>query len=376
MHSWLIIYNFAIYILDIMSNTIGHLFRLTSFGESHGKAMGGVIDGCPAGFALDFDFIQARLDERRPGNAKLGSARKEVDSVEFLSGIFEGKTLGSPIAFVIYNSDAQSSDYEHLRDVFRPSHADYTYHQKYGIRDHRGGGRASARDTVSYVVGGAIAEQLLRSKGIQIEAYVSQIGEVKLEKSYAIEELSGSYENVLRCPDAEKTEEMMRLLSEVRKAGDTVGGVINGIVHNAPAGLGEPVFDKLQAALGKAFLGINAVKGVEFGAGFSAVVMRGSQHNDKWKVSEAKVETLTNHSGGIQGGISNGMDIEFRIAFKPVATLMQGFTVLKEDHTLLKIEGKGRHDVCPVPRAVPVVRALTAVVLLDQYLMHRAAKNW
>ncbi len=363
-------------IFEIMSNTIGHLFRLTSFGESHGKAMGGVIDGCPSGFALDFDFIQARLDERKPGKTNLDSARNELDRVEFLSGIFEGKTLGTPIAFVSYNRDARSADYEHLRDVFRPSHADYTYQQKYGIRDHRGGGRASARDTLNYVVAGAIAEQLLNAKGIQMEAYVSQIGNIKLEKSYSLKDLGVIYENALRCPDAEKAEEMRRLLSGVRQAGDTLGGVISGIVHNAPAGLGEPVFDKLQAALGKAFLGINAVKGVEFGAGFSAVEMKGSQHNDKWKINNGKIETVTNHSGGIQGGISNGMDIAFRIAFKPVATLMQGFTVLKADHTLLKVEGKGRHDVCPVPRAVPVVRALTAIVLLDQYMLHRAAKDW
>jgi chorismate synthase len=352
-----------------MANTFGKLFRLTTFGESHAKMIGGIIDGCPAGIPIDINYVQLQLDRRKPGSAAFLSNRKEEDHVEFVSGIFEQTTLGTPIAFLISNKDAKSEDYDILKDVFRPSHADFTYQRKYGIRDHRGGGRASARETANWVVAGSIAEQWLARKGIKIYAYVSQIGSVKSVKHYNYLNMNEIYQNDLRCPDSDARPYMERLLQDVLQQGDTTGGIITCIIQNVPVGLGEPVFDKLQADLGKAMLGINAVKGVAFGSGFEAASMLGSEHNDEWTVKDDEIKTKTNHSGGIQGGISNGMDIYFRIAFKPIATLMKGQTGINSQAKRVPIPGKGRHDVCAVPRAVPVVQALSAMVIIDHYLL-------
>ena len=355
-------------------NTFGTLFRLSTFGESHGTALGGIIDGCPAGLDIDLDFIQFELDRRKPGQSNIVTQRKESDKVEFLSGIFEGKTTGTPIGFIIKNENQKSKDYQHIEDAYRPSHADYTYDAKYGIRDFRGGGRASARETVCRVVAGAIAKLFLKKYEITISAYTSQVGKIKTEKKYFELDLSKTENNIVRCPDEAVAEKMISKIEEIRKQGDTIGGIISAVVTGVPVGLGEPVFDKLHADLGKAMLSINAVKGFEFGSGFEGVEMKGSEHNDFFEVKKTtnKITTKTNHSGGIQGGISNGEDIFFRVAFKPVATIMQKqFTVNNKMETI-EISGKGRHDPCVLPRAVPIVEAMTAIVLSDFILRNRA----
>lgn len=354
-------------------NTFGTLFRLTSFGESHGVAVGGVIDGCPPGLLIDLDFIQSELDRRRPGQSRITTPRKEADRVEFLSGIFEGKSTGAPIGFLIRNENQQSSDYDHLKMVYRPSHADYTYHLKYGHRDHRGGGRSSARETISRVVAGAVAKLYLKQIGIQISAFTSQVGPIRLEHDYKAYDLSLTEENMVRCPDPETAERMIKLIQEVRYQGDTIGGVITCVASGVPAGLGEPVFGKLHASLGSAMLSINAVKGFEYGTGFN-VEQRGSEVNDHFFNDEGKINTRTNHSGGIQAGISNGQDIYFRVAFKPVATILQEqetVDILENDTT---IKARGRHDPCVLPRAVPIVEAMTAITLLDHYLLARSGE--
>lgn len=354
-------------------NTFGTLFRLTSFGESHGVAVGGVIDGCPPGLLIDLDFIQSELDRRRPGQSRITTPRKEADRVEFLSGIFEGKSTGAPIGFLIRNENQQSSDYDHLKMVYRPSHADYTYHLKYGHRDHRGGGRSSARETISRVVAGALAKLYLKQIGIQISAFTSQVGPIRLEHDYKAYDLSLTEENMVRCPDPETAERMIKLIQEVRYQGDTIGGVITCVASGVPAGLGEPVFGKLHASLGSAMLSINAVKGFEYGTGFN-VEQRGSEVNDHFFNDEGKINTRTNHSGGIQAGISNGQDIYFRVAFKPVATILQEqetVDILGNDTT---IKARGRHDPCVLPRAVPIVEAMTAITLLDHYLLARSGE--
>lgn len=354
-------------------NTFGTLFRLTSFGESHGVAVGGVIDGCPPGLLIDLDFIQSELDRRRPGQSRITTPRKEADRVEFLSGIFEGKSTGAPIGFLIRNENQQSSDYDHLKMVYRPSHADYTYHLKYGHRDHRGGGRSSARETISRVVAGAVAKLYLKQIGIQISAFTSQVGPIRLEHDYKAYDLSLTEENMVRCPDPETAERMIKLIQEVRYQGDTIGGVITCVASGVPAGLGEPVFGKLHASLGSAMLSINAVKGFEYGTGFN-VEQRGSEVNDHFFNDEGKINTRTNHSGGIQAGISNGQDIYFRVAFKPVATILQEqetVDILGNDTT---IKARGRHDPCVLPRAVPIVEAMTAITLVDHYLLARSGE--
>ncbi len=350
-------------------NSYGTLFKLTTFGESHGKGIGGIIDGCPAGLALDFEAIQKDLDRRKPGQSAIVTQRKESDEVQFLSGIFEGKTTGTPIAFLIPNLDQKSQDYSHIEDAYRPSHADYTYDQKYGFRDHRGGGRSSARETAARVVAGALAKQLL--KGISIQAYVSSVGNLVLDIPYQQLDLASAEDNIVRCPDAATAKKMEAYIKEVRKEGDTVGGVVSCVLKNVPVGLGEPVFDKLHAELGKAMLSINAVKGFEYGSGFGGAVMKGSEHNDLF---ETDGSTKTNHSGGVQGGISNGMDIYFNVAFKPVATLIQNQETIDKDGNKTSIMGKGRHDPCVVPRAVPIVEAMAALVLADFYLRNKTAK--
>ncbi len=354
-------------------NTFGTFFRLTTFGESHGHAIGGVVDGCPAGLAIDFEFIQQELDRRRPGQSSFATARKEPDIVEFLSGIFEGKTTGAPVAFCIQNTDQKGTDYDHLKDIFRPSHADFTYEMKYGFRDYRGGGRSSARETLARVAGGAIARLLLLQSGISIQAYVSQIGPVSLPGNPDDIDLSGIEENPVRCPDAAAAQRMLDYLAELKQQGDTTGGVISCIAKHVPAGLGEPVFDKLNADLAKAMLSINAARGFEMGEGFLAASMKGSEHNDLFIVDKEKhIVTLTNHSGGIQGGISNGEPVWFRVAFKGVATLMQDQPSVNRNGEAVVIHGKGRHDVCVVPRAVPIVEAMTALVLADHLLRNNA----
>ena len=355
-------------------NTFGKLFTLTTFGESHGAALGGIIDGCPAGLQIDLDFIQSELDRRRPGQSHIVTQRKESDTVEFLSGIFEGKTTGTPIGFIIRNEDQKSKDYEHNVDVYRPSHADYTYDAKYGTRDHRGGGRSSARETVSRVVAGAVAKLFLKQKGISIQAYTSQVGDIKLLKDYNDLDLNKIESNIVRCPDELIAETMIQKIEQVRKAGDTIGGVISCIVKGTPVGLGEPVFDKLHADLGKAMLSINAVKGFEYGSGFEGVKMNGSQHNDLFVSEKQEIHTKTNHSGGIQGGISNGEDIYFRVAFKPVATIIQKQETVNSKGNATEIMGKGRHDPCVLPRAVPIVEAMAALVLVDHVLRNNNSK--
>lgn len=352
-----------------MANTFGKIFRLTTFGESHGKAIGGIIDGCPSGVELDFEAIQKELDRRKPGQSKLVTQRKESDKVEFLSGIFEGKTTGTPIGFIIPNDDQKSKDYSHIQDVYRPSHADFTYDQKYGIRDYRGGGRSSARETANWVVGGAVAKQLIPD--IKINAFVSSVGEIFIDKPYQVLDFSLTQTNDIRCPDLESAKKMEDYLRQIKKQGDTVGGTITCVVQNVPIGLGEPVFDKLHAVLASAMLSINAVKGFEYGSGFCGAKMKGSQHNDLFNPDGT---TKTNLSGGIQGGISNGMDIYFRAAFKPVATLLQSQTTIDKDGSVVEMQGKGRHDVCVVPRAVPIVEAMTAMVLADFFLLDKTTR--
>ncbi|MBR5052294.1 MAG: chorismate synthase [Bacteroidaceae bacterium] len=356
-------------------NSIGTLFRLTSFGESHGAAIGGVIDGMPAGIEVDMTFIQRELSRRKPGQSNLTTARKEEDEVELLSGIFEGKTTGCPIGFLVRNTNQHSEDYENMRNLFRPSHADFTYEQKYGIRDYRGGGRSSARETISRVVAGAFAKLALRQLGISIQAYTQQVGDVVLPGSYADYDLSKTEENAVRCPDEKVAEKMSQLILEVKGEGDTVGGVIACVVKGCPIGLGEPVYDKLQAKLGAAMLSINAVKGFEYGLGFAGASGRGSEQNDVFEPDgKGGVTTRTNNSGGIQGGISNGQDIYFRVAFKPVATLLKEQETVDNQGNAAKLTARGRHDACVLPRAVPVVEAMAAITILDAYLLNKSTQ--
>lgn len=349
-------------------NTFGKLFTLTTFGESHGAAIGGVVDGMPAGIDIDLDFIQSELNRRRPGQSKLTTSRQEGDKVELLSGIFEGKSTGCPIGFIVRNENQHSQDYENLRTVFRPSHADFTYQSKYGIRDHRGGGRSSARITISRVVAGALAKLALRKLGITIQAYTSQVGDICLDKDYSKYDLSLTEQNAVRCPDAEKGALMEQLITQVKSEGDTVGGVITCIIKGCPVGIGEPEFGKLHAALGAAMLSINAVKGFEYGDGFDFASKRGSEVNDLFVNKSGTITTTSNHSGGIQGGISNGQDIYFRTAFKPVATLLQPQETVDMEGNSTTLTVRGRHDPCVVPRAVPVVEAMAAATILDQIL--------
>jgi len=352
-------------------NSFGHIFRLTSFGESHGKAIGGIIDGCPAGLPVDLDFIQNELNRRKPGQSKITTQRDESDQVEFVSGIFDGKTQGTPIAFMIRNKDQHSADYNDLKDVFRPSHADYTYTQKYGSRDHRGGGRSSARETIARVVAGAVAKLLLKEAGVSIQAYVSKVGTIALNKSYTELDLSLTETNIVRCPDPETAERMIARIEAAGNDHDTVGGVVTGIIKGVPAGWGEPVFNKLHADLGFAMLGINAVKGFEYGSGFEGTSLSGSEHNDIFIKTENGVRTKTNHSGGIQGGISNGEDIYFNVAFKPIATLLKEQQTVDKSENEVIINPKGRHDPCVLPRAVPIVESMAAIVLADHLLLSR-----
>ena len=356
------------------SNSFGHLFRLTTFGESHGLSIGGVVDGCPAGLGIDLDFINNELAKRRPGQSAIVTQRKEEDEVEIISGIFEGKTTGASIGFVIKNNNQKSQDYTHIKDSFRPSHADYTYYKKYGNRDYRGGGRSSARETACRVVGGAIAKLLLTYYQIDITAYVYQVGDVKILKDYHELDFSKIESNNVRCPDKMIAAAMESKIKAVRKSGDTIGGCIKCVIQNVPVGIGAPVFDKLQADIGKAMLGINAVKGFEYGSGFSSVTMKGSEHNDLFQSEDTLVTTKTNNSGGIQGGISNGEDIYFNVAFKPVATIMQSQESLDKDGNKVIVEGKGRHDPCVVPRAVPIVESMAALVIADHLLRNKTAK--
>lgn len=352
-------------------NTFGNIFRLTSFGESHGKGIGGIIDGCPAGIELNIELIQKDLSRRKPGQSKITTQRKEPDQVEFLSGVFEGKTQGTPIAFAIWNKDQHSNDYNDLKDIYRPSHADYTYIQKYGTRDHRGGGRSSARETIARVVAGAIAKQILEKVGVSVNAFVSQVGEISLEKPYQQLDLSKTEDNIVRCPDSETAAKMISRIEDAAKDKDTVGGVITGVATGVPTGWGEPVFNKLHADLGFAMLGINAVKGFEYGSGFEGTKLSGSQHNDVFIKTEKGIKTKTNNSGGIQGGISNGEDIYFNVAFKPIATLLKEQNTIDKENNEIKINPKGRHDPCVLPRAVPIVEAMAALVLVDHYLLSK-----
>lgn len=356
-------------------NTFGTHFRLTTFGESHGAAVGGVIDGFPPNIEVDLDFIQAELDRRRPGQSLLTTARKEGDKVEILSGIFEGLTTGCPIGFIVRNENQHSSDYDNLRNLFRPSHADFTYQQKYGLRDHRGGGRSSARETISRVVGGAFAKLALKQWGIKVTAYTSQVGAIALEKPYTDYDFSEIEKNPVRCPDPQKAEEMAALIKEVKGEGDTIGGIITGVIQGCPVGLGEPVFGKLHAQLGSAMLSINAVKGFEYGAGFAGVTQRGSEQNDIFiPAPDGSITTQTNFSGGIQGGISNGQDIYFRVAFKPVATLLREQATVDLNGNPTLVTARGRHDACVLPRAVPIVEAMAAMVILDHIMLSNIFK--
>ncbi|MBU2973177.1 chorismate synthase [Zobellia sp. B3R18] len=350
-------------------NSFGNLFKLSTFGESHGVAIGGVLDGCPSGIEIDFEAIQNELNRRKPGQSAIVTQRKEPDAVEFYSGIFEGKTTGTPIGFAIHNTNQKSHDYTHIKDSYRPSHADYVYDQKYGFRDYRGGGRSSARETASRVVAGAIAKQFLGE--MQINAYVSQVGNMKMETPYQDLDFNQTEANPVRCPDPEMAAKMEDYIKDIRKEGDTVGGVISCVIQNVPIGLGEPAFDKLHAELGKAMLSINAVKGFEYGSGFAGVAMKGSEHNDQFNQDGT---TKTNFSGGIQGGISNGMDIYFNVAFKPVATIIQPYQTIDKEGNFVQTKGKGRHDPCVVPRAVPIVEAMAALVMADFSLLNRTIK--
>lgn len=347
-------------------NTFGNIFRLTTFGESHGAAIGGVIDGCPAGIEIDVAQVQAELNRRRPGQSKLTTARDEKDKVELLSGIFEGKTTGCPIGFIVRNADQHSSDYDNMRDVFRPSHADYTYYAKYGVRDHRGGGRSSARETISRVVGGAIAKQCLQGLGIEVHAWTQQVGAISCSTDWTKLDLSQTEQNAVRCPDPTVAQQMADLITEVKNDGDTIGGIIAGVITGCPVGLGEPVFGKLHSALGAAMLSINAAKGFEYGEGFAGVTQRGSEQNDTYTDGHL----TTNHSGGIQGGISNGQPITFRVAFKPVATLLKEQSTIDINGQPAVLKARGRHDPCVLPRAVPIVEAMAAMTMLDYYLLN------
>jgi len=350
-------------------NSFGNLFKLTTFGESHGKVIGGVIDGCPAGLKIDIETIQNELNRRKPGQSEIVTQRKEPDTVNFLSGIFEGVSTGTPIGFTIENANQKSKDYSHIKDAYRPSHADYTYDKKYGTRDYRGGGRSSARETACRVVAGAIAKQLL--KDIKINAFTSSVGKIFIDKPYQDLDFSKTESNAVRCPDEITADKMIARIKEIKKQGDTIGGTVTCVLQNVPISLGEPVFDKLHAELGKAMLSINAVKGFEYGSGFCGVTMKGSEHNDLFNEDGT---TQTNLSGGIQGGISNGMDIYFRVAFKPVATIMQKQNTLDKFGDIVEIQGKGRHDPCVVPRAVPIVEAMAALVIADYYLINKISK--
>lgn len=356
-------------------NTFGQLFRLTTFGESHGPGIGGVIDGMPAGIEVDLDLLQSELNRRRPGQSALTTSRKEADRVELLSGVFEGRTTGCPIGFLVRNENQHSSDYDNLRHVFRPSHADFTYQTKYGVRDHRGGGRTSARETIARVVGGAFAKMLLQQHGISVRAYTSQVGPIALEGTYADYDLSLVESNPVRCPDPVTAEKMAQLIAEVKAEGDTIGGVISAVITGCPVGLGEPVFGKLHAQLGAAMLGINAVKGFEYGEGFAGVTARGSEQNDVFLPQEGGgIAVMTNHSGGIQGGLSNGQPIYFRVAFKPVATLLREQQTVDDQGKSVTLKARGRHDPCVLPRAVPIVEAMAAMVIADNFLLYSIAK--
>lgn len=355
------------------ANTFGEIFRLTTFGESHGKGIGLIIDGCPAGIKIDELFIQSELDRRKPGQSKIVTQRKEDESFVIQSGIFEGYSTGTPISIFIPNMDQKSKDYSHIEQVFRPSHADYTYKAKYGIRDHAGGGRSSARETAARVAAGAIAKMILNQVGVQITAYVSQVGHVIMDENKEIQ-IDNIENNIVRCPDDETAQKMIDLIMQVKKEGDTIGGKVSCIIIGCPIGLGAPVFDKLHADLGKAMLGINAVKGFEYGSGFACVAMRGSEHNDAFIQKDGKIQTKTNHSGGIQGGISNGMPIHFNVAFKPVATIVSGQQTVDINGNESIAEGKGRHDPCVVPRAVPIVEAMAALVLVDHLLRNKTVR--
>lgn len=351
-----------------MSNSIGKLFTFTSFGESHGKGIGGIVDGCPAGIELDELFIQNELNRRKPGQSSISTPRKEDDKVEFLSGVFEGKTTGTPIAFIIWNQNQHSTDYDHLKDIYRPSHADFTYQQKYGIRDHRGGGRSSARETASRVVAGAIAKLVLRRYGINIQAYTSRVGHIAMTADPETADLTLVESNIVRCPEPETAEKMIAYISELKKEGDSIGGIVSCIIKGVPTGLGEPVFDKLQARLAAAMLSINATHGFDYGKGFEGINFKGSEMNDPFISKDQKIETSTNNSGGIQGGISNGQNIYFRVLFKPVATIFKTQNTVNTESNEVELKAKGRHDPCVLPRAVPIVEAMAAMTLLDLYL--------
>jgi chorismate synthase len=355
-------------------NNFGQIFKISTYGESHGPAIGVVIDGCPAGLPIDENYIQNELDRRKPGQSKIVTQRKEEDTFEILSGIFEGVTQGTPISILIRNTDQRSKDYSHIKEVYRPSHADYTYDAKYGTRDYRGGGRSSARETAARVAAGAIAKLFLAQNGIQIFAYVSKVGKLTLDKSYQELDLSAIDDNIVRCPDAAMAAQMIEFIQQIKKEGNTVGGCITGVIKGMPAGLGEPAFDKLHADLGKAMLSINAAKGFEYGSGFEGTELTGFQHNDVFENQNDMIVTRTNHSGGIQGGISNGMDIYFRVAFKPIATIMRDQDTVNKQGEDAIVEGKGRHDPCVLPRAVPIVEAMSALVIADHLLRNRASK--
>lgn len=355
-------------------NTFGQAFRITTFGESHGVAIGVIVDGCPAGVPIDEAFIQHELDRRRPGQSKIVTQRNESDSAQILSGVFEGKSTGHPIALVIYNEDQRSKDYSHIADKYRPSHADFTYQSKYGFRDYRGGGRSSARETAARVAGGAIAKMLLHTEGVVVNAYVSQVGHLKTDKPYNELDFNEIETSAVRCPDLEMAERMIALIQEVKKEGDTIGGVTTCVIQGCPVGLGEPAFDKLHADLAKAMLSINAAKGFEYGSGFEGITMRGSEHNDAFYTEGSKVRTKSNHSGGIQGGISNGEDIYFRVAFKPVATIIPAQESVNMAGETVEVTGRGRHDPCVLPRAVPIVESMAAIVIADHLLRNRLAK--
>ncbi len=357
-----------------MSNTFGNIFRLTTFGESHGPGVGGIVDGFPAGIGIDVDFIQHELNRRRPGQSRITTPRKEADQVELLSGVFEGQSTGCPIGFLVRNTNQHSTDYDNIRDLYRPSHADFTYTRKYGLRDHRGGGRSSARETIARCVGGALAKLALRELGVNIYAYTSQVGTIALEKDYTAYDPAHIESNMVRCPDPETAEKMESLIAEVKAKGDTIGGVITGVIQHCPVGLGEPVFGKLHAALGGAMLTINAVKGFEYGQGFAGVTQRGSEQNDRFISTPQGISTLTNRSGGIQGGISNGQDIYFRVAFKPVATILMEQPTVTQDGKPTLLKARGRHDPCVLPRAVPIVEAMAAMTVLDYYLLNKTVR--
>ena len=354
-----------------MSNSFGKIFKISTYGESHGKAIGVIIDGCPSGIKIEELDIQKELDRRKPGQSKITTQRKESDSVQIISGVFNGKTTGSPISLFIKNKDQKSSDYDHISKAFRPSHADYTYHKKYKNRDHRGGGRSSARETANWVAAGAIAKKILKDIGININAYVSKVGTVEIEKAYTELDLQNTETNIVRCPDKKYAEKFISIIDQARKNRDTVGGIISCVITGCPVGIGEPIFGKLHAELGKAMLSINAVKGFEYGSGFKGSEMYGSEHNDQFEIKGDKIKTKSNYSGGIQGGISNGEDIYFNVAFKPVSTIMKDQSSVDSENNKVTVKGKGRHDPCVVPRAVPIVESMAANVLVDLYLQSK-----